>query len=76
MAEETEKVRGDQGKREIEQREILDWSGKRVVLPRGTTLPSTGLPGEVFVKENTHPTADDLYIFDSDRNNWVTVGPA
>jgi len=75
MAEETESIRQDSSQRHLEQREIVDWSGKRFVLPRGTTLPAVGLPGEVFVKQNTHPTADDLYIYDDDRGNWVTTGP-
>lgn len=76
MAEETESVRKDSADRNVRTKEILDWSGKRVVLPRGTTLPTTGLPAEVFVKENTAPTPDNMYIWDSDMNNWVTVGPA
>ncbi len=76
MAEETESVRKDSAERQLKEKEIVDWSGKRLVLPRGTTLPASGLPGEVFIKQNTHPVADDLYIYDDDRGNWVTVGPA
>ena len=77
MAENTESVRVDRAKRQIEEREAVDWSGKRFVLPRGTTLPSiTGrFPGETFVLERSNPDPDQLYIFDSSRNNWVTVGP-
>ena len=37
MGEETESVRKDSAVREIEQKEVQDWSGKRLVLPRGTT---------------------------------------
>lgn len=76
MAEETESVRKDSAKRQIDQRQIIDWSGKRIILPRGTTLPASGLPAEVFVKENTAPIPDNLYIWDDDMGNWVTVGPA
>ena len=72
MTETTESVRQDSSKRGIEKKEI--WSGRRVVLPRGTTLPATGLPGEVFVLENASGI-DDLYIWDDSMNNWVTVGP-
>ena len=74
MTETTESVRQDSSKRGIEKKEIDDWSGRRVVLPRGTTLPATGLPGEVFVLENASGI-DDLYIWDDSMNNWVTVGP-
>lgn len=76
MAEETESVRGDSASREVKQKEILDWSGKRVVLSRGTTLPAiTGaLPGETFILQRVG-ASDQLYIFDDGQNNWITVGP-
>ena len=77
MAETTESVRKDSAKREIEERAVVDWSGKRFVLPRGTTLPTTSgrLPGEVFVLQKGSPNPDQMYIFDDTVNNWVTVGP-
>lgn len=75
MTETTESVRRDSAIRQIREKEIQDWSGKRVILPRGTTLPATGLPGEVFVKIE-EAGIDNLYIFDESVNNWVTVGPA
>jgi hypothetical protein len=76
MAEETESVRKDSAERQLKQKEIVDWSGKRFVLPRGTTLPATGLPGEVFVLQRDTPLHDQEYIFDDEYNNWVTVGPS
>ncbi len=74
MPEETEAVRVDRAQREIDGRERMNWGGKRVVLPRGTSLPSTGENGEVFVKTNASGT-DKLCIFDESLNHWVTVGP-
>lgn len=74
MAEETESVRVDRAKRELEERERMNWSGKKVVLPKGTTLPSTGESGEVFVLVK-NAASDQMYIFDESINNWVTVGP-
>lgn len=74
MAEETEAVRVDRAKRDIEQRERMSWAGKKVVLPRGTSLPSTGESGEVFVLIK-NAAIDQMYIFDESQNNWVTVGP-
>lgn len=76
MAEETESIRQDSSERQLKQKETVDWSGKRFVLPRGTTLPPAGLPGEVFVLQKTSPLRDQLYIFDDEYNNWSTVGPA
>ena len=74
MAEQTESIRVDRSKRELEGRERMSWAGKKVVLPRGTTLPSTGESGEVYIKVNG-ASADQMYIFDESVNNWVTVGP-
>lgn len=74
MTEESESVRVDRAKREIEGRERMSWGGKRVVLPNGTSLPSTGETGEVFVLKKT-AGIDQMYIFDESVNNWVTVGP-
>lgn len=75
MAEETESVRKDSAERQLKQKETVDWSGKRFVPPRGTTLPTTGLPNEVFVLQRTSPLKDQLYMYDEEYNNWVTVGP-
>lgn len=81
MAEQSESVRGDAPTREIKQKEIVDWSGRRVILPRGTTLPAISVSrivGEVFVLERSG-ARDQLYIYDEDVSggnpNWVTVGP-
>ncbi len=74
MTETTESVRRDSAARQIEQKEKVDWSGKRLVLPRGTTLPASGLPGEVFVKIVDAGT-DKLVIWDNGLDHWVTVGP-
>lgn len=75
MAEETESVRVDRSKREIEGRERISWGGKRVVLPHGTTLPTLGEEGEVFVLDRASPLRDQMYIWDQEYNNWSTVGP-
>ena len=75
MAEETEAVRVDRSKRELEQRERVSWSGKKFVLPTGTTLPLTGEQSEVFVLQRASPLRDQMYIWDSEYNNWSTVGP-
>ena len=75
MAEQTESVRIDRAKRELEQRQVGDWSGKRIVLPRGTTLPASGFPSEVFVLQRGSPNPDQLFIWDDTVTNWVTVGP-
>lgn len=76
MAETKESIRGDSAQRQIEGKQINDWSGKRFVPPRGTTLPaiSTALPGELFVLVKD-ADIDQLYIFDNSVNNWSTVGP-
>ena len=74
MAEESESVRRDSSEREIKGKEVIDWSGKRMVLPRGTTLPSSPRPSEVFVKTDASGT-DKLLIFDESLDHWVTVGP-
>lgn len=74
MAETTESVRRDSAVRQIKQKEIQDWSGKRVILPRGTTLPASGLDGEMFVKI-VAAGHNQLYTYDEEINNWVTVGP-
>jgi len=75
MTEETESIRRDSSIRSIRQMEVTDWSGKRVVLPRGTTLPSVARPSEVYVKVNDSGT-DKLCIFDGNLDHWVTVGPS
>lgn len=72
MPEEIESVRKDSAERQIEQKQINDWSGKRVVLPRGTTLPPTGLPAEVFVLVD-NSGRDKLYIYDESAGDWSTV---
>lgn len=79
MAEETESVRKDSAKRQIEERQIIDWSGKRIILPKGTTLPALGsgvtyIDGEVFVLVKPSGV-NQLYEFDESVNNWITVGP-
>ena len=74
MAESTESVRVDKGKRQIEERETMDWGGKAVILPRGSTLPPSGIAGQVYVLTKAAGT-DQLYIYDESVNNWVTVGP-
>lgn len=78
MAEQTESVRGDKGTREVKGQEVNDWSGRRVVLPTGTSLPAITndlRDGEVFVKTPGSGTNPQMYVFDEDINNWVTVGP-
>ncbi len=75
MAEEIESVRIDSATRDLKQKEIRDWSGKRFVPPRGTTLPAVigALPSEMFVLIKSGGI-DQLYIFDESLNNWSTVG--
>lgn len=75
MAEETEAVRVDRSKRQLEQRERVNWGGKRFVIPQGTTLPTGGEDGEIFKLNRASPLRDQLYIFDGEYNNWSTVGP-
>ncbi len=74
MTETIESMRGDSAARQVEGKEINDWSGKRVVLPRGTTLPASGLSGEVFVKIND-AAADQMFVRDNNLDRWVTIGP-
>jgi hypothetical protein len=77
MAENTENVRGDSGVREDKGKQSTNWSGRKFVLPRGTTLPAVTAEresAEVFVLQKTG-ASDQLYIFDTGINNWVTVGP-
>ena len=74
MAEVTESIRKDSARRKVDDRQINDWSGRRLILPRGTTLPTEGLPGEVFVKIND-ASKDQMYIWDDDYSKFVTVGP-
>ena len=74
MTTSSESVRRDSAARQIEQKEKVDWSGKRVVMPRGTTLPASGLPGEVFVKVVAAGT-DKWCVWDSNLDHWVTIGP-
>lgn len=75
MTETVESIRKDSAVRQVQQKEIVDWSGKRFVPPRGTTLPAMGLPGEIFVLERTSPLRDQVYMWDAEYNNWSTVGP-
>ena len=74
MSESQESVRRDSAARQIEHKEVVDWSGKRFVLPRGTTLPASGLSGEVFLKVNA-AAEDQLFVRDNNLDRWVTIGP-
>lgn len=76
MAEETESVRQDSADREVGGgKQKKDWTGKRVKIPKGTTVPANPEDGEVFIHE--YPATGDKYIFYSGTSgNWVTVGPA
>jgi len=74
MTESSESVRIDSAVRQIQQKQVQDWSGKRVVLPRGATLPTSGLSGEVFIKIVAAGN-DELYIWDENVDDWVKVGP-
>lgn len=74
MTESSESVRKDSSERVIRRgMQIHDWSNKRVILPRGTTLPSDPRPGEVFWKEAGG--GDKLVIYSDTDNNWQTVWP-
>lgn len=77
MAESTESVRGDKTTREKDQKEIIDWSGRRFVPPRVTSLPAVStdlIDGEIVVLSK--PSGDnEMYLFDFDQQQWVTVGP-
>lgn len=70
----SESVREDSASRQIEQKQVYDWGGKRFVPPRGVTLPAVGLPGEVFVLVRGS-LPDQLYLYDDDASSWSTVGP-
>lgn len=72
MAEETESVRKDSSARQLEKKDIVDWSGKRLVLPRGTTLPPSGRAGEIFVR--TFVGGAILSVWDDSAEHWSTVG--
>lgn len=74
MSESSESVRADSAQRQVQQKQINDWSGKRFVPPRGTVLPATGLPGELFTLIRD-ADKDQLYIYDESEGNWSTVGP-
>ena len=69
----SESVRKDTANRKADEKQINDWSGKRVVLPRGTTLPTTGFPGEVFVLIRSGQK-DQVYIYDDGLSKFATVG--
>ena len=74
MSESKQSIRRDSAARQIQEKEIVDWSGKRFVPPRGTTLPASGLPAEIFVKVNA-AAEDQLFVWDSNLDRWVTIGP-
>ncbi len=74
MTETIESMRRDSAARQVEGKEKVDWGGKKFVPPRGTTLPASGLPGEVFLKINA-AARDQLFLRDGDLDRWVTVGP-
>ncbi len=74
MAEETESVRQDTASRRVTPKQIQDWGGRRVILPKGTTLPAEGVSGEVFVLIKD-AGIDQMYIFDESESHWSTVGP-
>ena len=74
MAEEIESVRKDSSARQLEEKEIIDWSGKRLVLPRGTTLPSSPRPAEIFTVIKDADT-DQVMIYDESLSQWLTIGP-
>lgn len=69
MAEETESVRRDSAVRQIQQKQINDFSGKRLVFPVVTSLPTKGLPGEVVVLDNG--VTSKLYIWDNNTEAWI-----
>lgn len=74
MAETSESVRGDTHSRELEGQQTKNWGGKRLIIPRGTVLPTAGVPGELFVKAVA--SADDqLYLWEDNQGKFVTVGP-
>lgn len=73
MAEETESRRVDRSKRELEQRQRVNWGGKRFVVPHGTTLPSTGEAGEIFIRDTNPPV---MVTWNDTTDSWSTVGPA
>jgi len=70
MAEETESVRKDSAVRQIQEKQINDFSGKRLVLPLVTSLPTRGLPGEVVILI-VAGGSDKLYIWDDGAGAWV-----
>lgn len=74
MAEVTESIRQDKAKKGASQKQLEDWSGRRMILPKGTTLPADGIAGEVFVliKDSSH---DQMYIWDDSLDKFITVGP-
>lgn len=77
MAETTESVRSDAATRTKDQKELVDWGGRRLVIPKGTTLPAITddlIEGEVFLLVKS-AASNQIYTFDSGINNWVTVGP-
>ena len=74
MTETTESVRKDSSARQLEEKEIVDWSGKRFVPPRGTTLPSNPRESELFVKI-VGGGRDKLLMYDAGIGSFQTVGP-
>lgn len=74
MTEETESVRGDTRSREVNEKQTKDWSGKRFILPRGSSFPSPGSPGELFVLSRGS-AEDQLYMWQHNEGRFATVGP-
>lgn len=70
IAEEIESVRKDSAVRQIQQKQINDFSGKRFILPRVTALPTVGLPSEVVVLI-VAGSSDKLYIWDDGASAWI-----
>ncbi len=74
MAEETESIRKDSAKRQVDPKTVNDWSGRRFIPPKGSTLPADGIDGEVFMLiKDAAP--NQLYQYDESEGHWSTIGP-
>jgi hypothetical protein len=66
-----ESVRMDSAVRQIQQKQVNNFSGKRLVFPTCTSLPTTGFEGEVEVLVSGGTVA--LYIWSDGDADWVAV---
>ena len=64
-----ESIRKDSAVRQLQQKQVNDFSGKRLILPTCTSLPATGFEGEVKVLVSGGTIS--FYIWSNGDKAWI-----